>query len=261
MPTCAFSAAVRRSTHSLSMHPRAIQLLVTMRPATDVTAFVSADLAVFVALWRMIAMMLPAAMPSCLLHRKAFRRGAEGRGRENSGRPQLAADASAGVEWPHVRLWEGPWCVEYWRAFRHRVSIRRRILDVACIVRHFRSCLEHDRCGGNHPRLEGGKLGIGHIAEPFGDRVGRQVEVERLRRATITAVQQLHRGTKTAVVGLAVLGKGDQRINRQARILAGLDHDVGNFPIDFTPRLLLQAALWRRRIFRQTRRIPALAPS
>ena len=84
------------------MHPRAIQLLVTMRPATDVTAFVSADLAVFVALWRMIAMILPAAMPSCLLHRKAFRRGAEGRGRENSGRPQLAADASAGVEWPHV---------------------------------------------------------------------------------------------------------------------------------------------------------------
>jgi hypothetical protein len=40
---------------------------------------------------------------------------------------------------------------------------------------------------------------------------------------------------------------------------AGLDHDVGNFPIDFTPRLLLQAALWRRRIFRQTRRISALA--
>ena len=34
-------------------------------------------------------MMLPAAMPSCLLHRKAFRRGAEGRRRENSGRPQL----------------------------------------------------------------------------------------------------------------------------------------------------------------------------
>jgi hypothetical protein len=23
------------------------------------------------------------------------------------------------VAWPHVRLWEGPWCVEYWRAVRH----------------------------------------------------------------------------------------------------------------------------------------------
>jgi hypothetical protein len=98
------------------MHPRAIQLLVTMRPATDVTAFVSADLAVFVALWRMIAMMLPAAMPSCLLHRKAFRRGAEGRGRENSGH----------------------------------------------------------RCGSNHSLFEGGELGVSHIAEPFGNRIGRQ---------------------------------------------------------------------------------------
>ena len=84
---------------------------------------------------------------------------------------------------------EGAWRVEYWRAVRHRVSprtnpevsgesgkgIRRGILDVTRIVRHFRGCLQHNRCGGNHPRLEGGELSVGHVAEPFRDRVGRKM--------------------------------------------------------------------------------------
>jgi hypothetical protein len=29
----------------------------------------------------------------------------------------------------------------------------------------------------SHPRLEGGELGVSHVAEPFRDRVGRKVEV------------------------------------------------------------------------------------
>ena len=78
-----------------------------------------------------------------------------------------------------------------------------------CIVRHFRSCLQHNRCGGNHPRLEGGEFSVGHVAEPFGDRVSRKMQIQGLRRPTITAVQQLHRGIQAAVVGLAVLGNGD----------------------------------------------------
>jgi hypothetical protein len=35
--------------------------------------------------------------------------------------------------------------------------------------------LDHGRCGGNHSLFEGGKLGVGHVAEPFGDRLGNQI--------------------------------------------------------------------------------------
>ena len=70
-------------------------------------------------------------------------------------------------------------------------GIRRGILDVgACVVRHFRSCLQHNRCGGNHSLFKGGELSIGHVAEPFGDRVSRKVQIQRLRWATIAAVQK-----------------------------------------------------------------------
>jgi hypothetical protein len=49
--------------------------------------------------------------------------------------------------------------------------------------------LERERGGyRDHPRLEGGELGVGHIAEPFGDRVGRKMQIQRLRRAAIAAV-------------------------------------------------------------------------
>jgi hypothetical protein len=27
----------------------------------------------------------------------------------------------------------------------------------------------------NHPLLEGGELGVGHVAEPFRDRIGRKM--------------------------------------------------------------------------------------
>jgi hypothetical protein len=88
------------------------------------------------------------------------------------------------------------------------------------------------------------------------DRIGRKMQIERLRRPTVKAVQKRRCGVVARRIRVVVLRKFDQGVDRQARILAGLDHDVGNFPIDLTPRLLLQAALWRRRIFRQTRRIP-----
>ena len=63
-------------------------------------------------------------------------------------------------------------------------SIRRGILNVgirsvARIVHHVRRCLQHNWCGGNHPLLEGGELGVGHVAEPFGNRIGRKMQIER----------------------------------------------------------------------------------
>jgi hypothetical protein len=36
----------------------------------------------------------------------------------------------------------------------------------------FRSCLQHNRCGGNHSLFKGGELSIGHVAKPLGDGVG-----------------------------------------------------------------------------------------
>ena len=48
------------------------------------------------------------------------------------------------------------------------VAVRLRLLDM----------LEREATGYcDHPRLEGGKLGVGHLAEPFGDRIGRKVKV------------------------------------------------------------------------------------
>ena len=101
---------------------------------------------------------------------------------------------------------------------------RRGILDVACIVRHVRSCLQHNRCGGNHPRLEGGELGVGHIAEPFRDRIGGKMQIQRLRWAAITAVEKRRRRGVACRIRVAVLCKFNQCINCQTREPTGLDH-------------------------------------
>jgi hypothetical protein len=37
-------------------------------------------------------------------------------------------------------------------------------------------------------RLEGGELGVSHVAEPFRNRIGRKMQIQGLRQATITAV-------------------------------------------------------------------------
>ena len=62
-------------------------------------------------------------------------------------------------------------------------GIRRRILDAACVVRHFRSCLEHNRRGGNHSLFEGGELSVGHVAEPFPDPFTLPVRLPRTSKA------------------------------------------------------------------------------
>jgi hypothetical protein len=64
------------------------------------------------------------------------------------------------------------------------VAVRLRLLNM----------LEHDRCGGDHPLFESGELGVSHIAEPFPNRIGRKMQIQRLRWATIAAVQKGRRG-------------------------------------------------------------------
>jgi hypothetical protein len=83
---------------------------------------------------------------------------------------------------------------EFWVSAESGRGIRRRILDAACVVRHFRSCLEHNRRGGNHSLFEGGELSVGHIAEPFRYRVSRKMQIQGLRWAAIAAVQKRRRG-------------------------------------------------------------------
>ena len=40
---------------------------------------------------------------------------------------------------------------------------------------------------GDHPRLKSGKLGVSHVAEPFRYRIGRKMQIQRLRWTAITA--------------------------------------------------------------------------
>jgi hypothetical protein len=67
-------------------------------------------------------------------------------------------------------------------------GIRRGILDVACIIRHFRSCLQHDRGGGNHSLFKGCELGVSHVGEPPRDRFSREMKIYALRWTAIAAV-------------------------------------------------------------------------
>jgi hypothetical protein len=90
--------------------------------------------------------------------------------------------------------------------------------------------LQHNRCGGNHPLFEGGELGVGHVAEPFRDRIGRKMQIQGLRWAAIAAVQKRRRSDIARRRGIIVLGKHDQGVDRQARKLAGFYHQVANRP-------------------------------
>ena len=48
---------------------------------------------------------------------------------------------------------------------------------------------------------------VGHVAEPFRDRIGRKMQIQRLRGATITAVQKCRRGGEAGRICVSVLRK------------------------------------------------------
>jgi len=67
------------------------------------------------------------------------------------------------------------------------------------------------------------------------------MQIHALCRPAITAVQQLHRSTPAAAVGLAVLGNSDQCVDRKTGILVSLHHDVPELAIDFATRASFQS--------------------
>ena len=91
--------------------------------------------------------------------------------------------------------------------------------------------LERDASGyRNHPRLEGGELSVGHVTEPFRYRVSRKMQIQGLRWAAIAAVQKRRRGGEACRIRVVVLRKVNQCVDRQARKLASLYHQVTNSP-------------------------------
>ena len=70
------------------------------------------------------------------------------------------------------------------------------LLGVSVAVRLRLICmLERERSGYcDHPRLKGGELGVGHVGQPFRNRISRKMQIQGLRWATITAVQKRRRG-------------------------------------------------------------------
>ena len=105
--------------------------------------------------------------------------------------------------------------------------------DTLCIV-CTRGCLQREagrnRCGSDHSSFEGGEFSVGHVAEPFRDRIGRKMQIQRLRWPAITAVQKRRRGVKACRIRVVVLRKVNQCIDRQTRKLAGFYHQVANGP-------------------------------
>ena len=133
-----------------------------------------------------------------------------------------------------------------------------------CVVRHFRSCLEHNRRGGNHSLFEGGELSVGHIAEPFRDRVSRKMQIQRIALDGHSRDPEAPSRRRSASKRMVVLGKFNQCVDCQARILAGLNHQVANGPTICTVWIVGIRSEFQQywRGFRQTRRIPEyISPS
>jgi hypothetical protein len=81
-----------------------------------------------------------------------------------------------------------------------------------------------------------GEFSVGHVAEPFGNRIGRKMQIERLRWTAITAVQKHRRGAVACRIRVVVLRKFNQRIDRQGGVFTGLDHHIGDKTGDPQPR-------------------------
>jgi hypothetical protein len=97
-------------------------------------------------------------------------------------------------------------------------SVSVAVRQLACIVRHFRSCLQHNRCGGNHSLFEGGELGVSHVAESFRDRIGRKIQIQRLRWPTIPTIQKRRRGGEACEPAYLVLVNSTSKLRDGLRL-------------------------------------------
>jgi hypothetical protein len=82
---------------------------------------------------------------------------------------------------------------------------------------------------------------------------------QRLRRATVTAIQKRCRGGEACRIRVVVLRKFNQCVDRQARIFAGLDHQIANGPTVCAVRVIRIRSEFRRRVFRPTGKVSAVA--
>ena len=69
-----------------------------------------------------------------------------------------------------------------------------------------------------------------HVAEPFRDRIGRKMQIQGLRRPAVAAIQKRCRGGEACQIGVVVLRKFNQCVDRQTRKLAGLRASVTKLP-------------------------------
>ena len=106
--------------------------------------------------------------------------------------------------------------------------------------------------------FEGGELSVGHVAEPFRDRVGRKMQIQGLRWTAIAAIQKRRGGGEARRRGIVVLCKFDQGVDCQARKLAGFYHQVANGPAACTVWVVRIRSKFRR-VFRSAGRVSTVA--
>ena len=106
--------------------------------------------------------------------------------------------------------------------------------------------------------FESGELGVGHVAEPFRYRVSRKMQIQGLRWAAIAAVQKRRRGSEACRIRVVVLRKFNQCVDRQARKLASLYHQVANGPTVCTVWVVRMRSK-PSRVFRPAGRVSTVA--
>jgi hypothetical protein len=95
---------------------------------------------------------------------------------------------------------------EVWALLVARKQLLGRLIDVELSIRGIQRAQFYSdwRATLNMPT---GEFSVGHVAEPFGNRIGRKMQIERLRWTAITAVQKRRRGAVACRIRVVVLRK------------------------------------------------------
>jgi hypothetical protein len=118
---------------------------------------------------------------------------------------------------------------EVWALLVARKQLLGRLIDVELSIRGIQRAQFYSDWRATL-NMATGEFSVGHVAEPFGNRIGRKMQIERLRWTAITAVQKRRRGAVACRIRVVVLRKFNQRVDRQTGKLAGLYHQVTNSP-------------------------------
>ena len=118
---------------------------------------------------------------------------------------------------------------EVWALLVARKQLLGRLIDVELSIRGIQRAQFYSDWRATL-NMATGEFSVGHVAEPFGNRIGRKMQIERLRWTAITAVQKHRRGVVACRIRVVVLRKFNQRIDRQGGVFTGLDHHIGDKP-------------------------------